>query len=450
MKTSSWGFDAFTRSSDAAATFARLSRMLPLLSMMMPIDTGMSSRRKILMVCSTLFSSTLNADSGSVVTSFPFLSSTLACTTTSRVSAVNTNSSPPAGGFAGGAPWPRSRVAESAHTLQKLLRGSIISGSEHRYELRQARGFHQLHLDAAVLAVAYCIFRTISQHIFVAQFDPDFRGNIGKLGQVVHGKSSAAGLLGQFVEQARAVHLFEGPAPGSHGLENSDRIDLDVRFTNGVPYFRLGIAAGVIAAIRDDQQRLARVLPLFHLAHRHVDAIEQGRAPLGLRERQPILDFLGLFGESLDQLRAVAEFDQEELVLRVGGLHELRDGLPRFLELRAHAAAGVEDDSHRQRGIFARKLGDLLLDLVFVQLEIFFVQAGHETAHGIGDRHWDQDQRGIDANIGAAVGDRSRVIRGLLAHSRRDGNVGLGAVLGQKQRYRKNTDKCERETHSPK
>src|SRR5579864_7149014 len=286
MKTSSWGLEALTRSSEAAATLARLSRMLPLLSMMMPIDTGMSSRRKILMVCSTLFSKILKADSGKVVTSFPFLSSTLACTTTRRVSAVNTNSSP-AGGFGGGAFWPRSRVAESAHTLQKLLRGSIISGSEHRSELRQARGFHQLHLDAAVLAVAYCIFRTISQHIFVTQFDPDFRRDIGKLGQVVHGKSSAAGLLGQLIEQARAVHFFERPAPCSHGLENPDGINLDVRFANGVPYFRLGVAAGVVAAIGDDQQRLARVLPLFHLAHRHVDAVEQCRSPLGLCERQP-------------------------------------------------------------------------------------------------------------------------------------------------------------------
>src|ERR1700680_44409 len=187
MKTSSWGFKAFTRSSDAAATLARLSRMLPLLSMMMPIDTGMSSRRKILMVCSTLFSSTLNADSGKVVTSFPLPSSTLACTTTSRVSVLNTNSSP-AGGFPGGALWPRSRVADSAHALQNLLRRSIISGPEHGSELRQARGFHQLHLDAAVLPVAYRIFWTISKHVLVAQFDPDFRRDIGQLRQAVRGK----------------------------------------------------------------------------------------------------------------------------------------------------------------------------------------------------------------------------------------------------------------------
>src|ERR1700674_260747 len=242
MKTSSWGLEAFTRSSDAAATLARLSRMLPLLSMMMPIDTGISSRRKILMVCSTLFSSTLKADSPKVVTSFPLRSSTLACTTTRRVSAVNTNSSP-AGGFAGGALWPRSTLAPSAQAPQNLLRRSIVSGPEHGPELRQARGFLEPHLDAAVLPVARRIFGTVSQHVLVAQFDPDFRRDIGKFGQVVHCESPAAGLLGQLIQQTRAVHLLERPAPRADGLENPDGVNLHIRLAHGVPYLSLGVAA---------------------------------------------------------------------------------------------------------------------------------------------------------------------------------------------------------------
>src|SRR5579859_6791191 len=472
MKTSSWGLEALTRSSDAAATLARLSRMLPLLSMTMPIDTGISSRRKILMVCSTLFSSTLKADSGKVVTSFPLLSSTLACTTTRRVSAVNTNSSP-AGGFAGGALWPRSTAADSAHALQNLLRGSIISGPEHGPELRQASGFLEPHLDAAVLPVAYRIFGTVSQHVLVAQLDPDLCRDIGKLRQVVHGESPAAGLLGQLVQQARAVHFLERPAAGADLLENPDGINLNIGLADGVPYLRLGVAARVVTPIGDDQQSFARVLPLFHLAHPHVDAIQQRRAALGLRERQPVLDFLGLLRESLHQLRPIVEFDQEELVLGVRGLHKLRDRLPRFLQFRAHAAAGIEHDSHRQGGIFARKLGDLLLHLVFQQFEILFVQARHEPAHGVGDRHRDQHQRGIHANIGAAVRNRRPALRALLAHAGRDGNVGLAgvlmrvalrrdvllrpasragerpALLGDERRYGNDHDKSERETHDP-
>ena len=47
-KTSSSGLESFTRASAAASTLARLSRMLPLLSMISPMETGTSSRLNIL------------------------------------------------------------------------------------------------------------------------------------------------------------------------------------------------------------------------------------------------------------------------------------------------------------------------------------------------------------------------------------------------------------------
>ena len=50
------GLDAFTSASEAAFTLARLSRMLPLLSMTMPMETGTSRWVKALMGCSTPFS----------------------------------------------------------------------------------------------------------------------------------------------------------------------------------------------------------------------------------------------------------------------------------------------------------------------------------------------------------------------------------------------------------
>ncbi len=70
---------------------------------------------------------------------------------------------------------------------------------------------------------------------------------------------------------------------------------------------------------------------LFHLVHRHVDAIEQRRAALGLRESQAVLNFLGLGREALHQFRSVAEFHQKEFILRISRLHELRHRLPRAL-----------------------------------------------------------------------------------------------------------------------
>src|SRR5579872_5773987 len=162
MKTSSWGLEAFTRFSAAAATRLFLSRMLPLLSIIMPSETGMSSRRKILSGCSMPFSSTLKAGCCRLVTSFPLLSTTLACTTTSRVSAVKTGTSSCGaepfcaagvdgngdGGLErlGGAPWPNAQAADSTKAAAILLRGSIISGTKHGPQLRQSRGLYQFHL----------------------------------------------------------------------------------------------------------------------------------------------------------------------------------------------------------------------------------------------------------------------------------------------------------------
>ena len=52
----------------------------------------------------------------------------------------------------------------------------------------------------------------------------------------------------------------------------------------------------------------------------------------------------------------VVELHQEELVLGIRGLEELRDRLARFLQLAAHAAAAIEDDADRKRRVLAREL----------------------------------------------------------------------------------------------
>ena len=65
-------------------------------------------------------------------------------------------------------------------------------------------------------------------------------------------------------------------------LVDPDRIDLDVRFAHQVLDFALGVAAAVVAAVGDDQQRLARVVGLLHLVHGQVNAVQQRGAALGL------------------------------------------------------------------------------------------------------------------------------------------------------------------------
>ena len=107
-----------------------------------------------------------------------------------------------------------------------------------------------------------------------------------------------------------------------------------------------------------------------------------------------------LRGERLDQLGRVVELHQEELVLGVGGLEELRHRLARFFQLAAHAAAAIEDHAHRKRRVLARKLRDLLLLLVLEDLEVLLFQPGDEAVHGVGDGHRNQHQRAVHADVG--------------------------------------------------
>ena len=140
---------------------------------------------------------------------------------------------------------------------------------------------------------------------------------------------------------------------------------------------------------------------LLHLVQRHVDSVQQRRAPLGLGERQAILDILQVGCEVLNQLRAVVELYQEELVFGVGGLEKVRNRLAGFRELVPHAAAGVEDEADGKRRILAGEVRNLLLHLVLKQPEVLFFQAGYEAVERVGDGHIDQNDGCVDANVGS-------------------------------------------------
>ena len=107
-------------------------------------------------------------------------------------------------------------------------------------------------------------------------------------------------------------------------------------------------------------------------------------------------------GEVLDQLGPVVEADDEELILRVGGLDELQNRLPGANQLGGHGAGEVEDDADRNRRIFAGKGGDFLLSAVLEDLEVFLLEAGYQAVHGIGDR--DRHQHHVHIHADEAPG----------------------------------------------
>src|SRR5579885_1386540 len=359
MKTSSCGFEAFTSASAAAATLARLSRMLPLLSIMMPIETGTSSRRKILMGCSTPFSKTLKADSGRSVTRWPFLSITLTCRSTSWIPPWNTGvSSGPSAGLTAFCPRAifahRLRPAPPTNAkISRLLCRRIITWAMIGPELRQSRRFHQFHLNPSKLSVPLAILWMISDHVLIAQFQTDLGRDIRQIAQVVAGEKPAPGRFRELVQQPRPARFLRRAIPPGQRFEDADGINLYIGLPHGVLHLALGIPAGVISAVRDDQDRFARVSGLFHLVHGHIDAIQERRSSFGFQEGQAILDVFGNGREGDQQLRPVIELDQEKFIFGIGGLQELRDGFAGPAQFRAHAPAGVKNHTHGHRRILA-------------------------------------------------------------------------------------------------
>src|SRR6202451_592932 len=340
IKTSSCGFDSRTIASAAASTRVRLVDMLPLSSMMMPSETGTSSRRKIFTCCCWPFSYTLNAFWPRLVISLPRLSTTLACNTTSRVSARNcayTHTSPSAISSAPAA----------------LLSGRIVTQPEIGSQWRQSPRLIEFHLNPAILPVALAILRRVPQDVLISKLDADLRGNVRKLGQILDRIFTPAGLLRQFVQQAGTGRFFRSPPATGKRFEDADGKNLHIGFAHCILDLCFGIPAAVVASIRDDQQSLSRVVSFLHFMHREIHAIEQRRAAFRLSKRQSALEPVRIGREGNRQLRPVVELNQEEFVGRIGRLKELGRCLARLLKLRTHAAAGVEDQADRDGRIFA-------------------------------------------------------------------------------------------------
>ena len=91
---------------------------------------------------------------------------------------------------------------------------------------------------------------------------------------VTPGEMTPASLFGHLRQQGGSTHFFGRTASRHYGLENPDGVNLDVSFANGILHFGLGVTAGVIAAVGNNQNRLARVVSLLHLVHGQVNTIE--------------------------------------------------------------------------------------------------------------------------------------------------------------------------------
>jgi hypothetical protein len=127
-----------------------------------------------------------------------------------------------------------------------------------------------------------------------------------------------------------------------------------------------------------------------HAVHAEIDGIEQRGLTLGDCVHQAALDVLDRGREVVQQFRAIRKGHDEEFVLRVRGLEELDDRVTRAVDLVLHTSAQVKDHTQRDRGILARKVLDLLRDVLFEDLEIVLFQAGHQAVQRVGDGNADE------------------------------------------------------------
>src|ERR1019366_1248357 len=162
--------------SAADSTASRFSRMLPLLSMIRPIETGTSSRLNSLICWGVPFSKTENALCGRFVNRWPFLSVTVTLSGTRRVSDEKTASPESslgccAGGLACCAAAEAMKMAAVARMsdFNRLLRRRIVAGSPESVQGRQPLRLYQFDIDLPVLPVTRLVSRTIAEHILVSQ-----------------------------------------------------------------------------------------------------------------------------------------------------------------------------------------------------------------------------------------------------------------------------------------
>src|ERR1700689_1490173 len=258
--------------------------MLPLLSITKPMLTGISSRAKTEMRCSTLSSNTLKLSCFKSGTNWPLASSTVACRTTRSTSLLSVapggdwgsfcccpplNSSDglaPGGG--GGSACARAGADARKVALRKSARIAIrgefrkransVAGGEitragENFKRRQSVRRAPTHFDFLPFSVAGAIFWPIAENILIPQLHADLRRDVGKIVEAGHSKSAAAGHFRELAQQAGSATLLWGGIVGANIID-ADCVHLDIRFFQVFADIHFSITTMVVPAIRYDEQ----------------------------------------------------------------------------------------------------------------------------------------------------------------------------------------------------
>src|SRR5438067_438303 len=132
--------------------------------------------------------------------------------------------------------------------IRALLLRRIVSHFCMDIERRQAFGGVQPNLDLSPLHIADLITWTVTEYILVAQLYSNLDGGIGQVVHVINGEGTAARHISDLAKQVWAADFFRRRA---HVVEDANGVYLDVGLLDHSFYLRVGVAAAIVAAVRD-------------------------------------------------------------------------------------------------------------------------------------------------------------------------------------------------------
>lgn len=249
---------------------------------------------------------------------------------------------------------------------------------------------------------------------------------------MLDGEDSSPGQLGNIREHCGPVEFFSGAIAITKRVIKANGIELGVCFLNEPLDIVLVVPTMIIAPIGKDEQGTFGVMCTPHLTEPEVDSVQKGSPALRGSQHHPALKIFDTVGKRAGEFSALIEADQKKLILRIGGLEELQRGFACFVNLIAHAAAEIENDTDGDGYVFGGKSDDFLLGAVFVNAEVILIQTSHKAVEGVGDGDVHKSEVDVAADDLAwnDFDGRSIAFRVQKLRSGRQGSGWEGVILG--------------------
>src|SRR6185503_2273311 len=191
--------------------------------------------------------------------------------------------------------------------LKRLIPVSVREGQPPQPSRR-------IYLDLYLVPLGFAldVRRIEPDRILVSQFQRYSCAYLDEFGFIVgiREEGASAGHPGDFFEDraAKARQRIVGRIGYAY------RVDLHVSFFDSVSQLLVGVAAVVILAVGDYQQRFLGLTPLLDLFNRQICCVVKRRRTVRVREHEVPEKVVARGGEVLNEFCSIVETDQEEIV----------------------------------------------------------------------------------------------------------------------------------------